>query len=1005
MRQTLFFLLIFFVHISNVHAQPGYSHPELDWYSIKTEHFEIHYHEGAERTARVTAQVAEDIYPPITELYDWQPDGTIHFIIKDHDDNSNGAAFYYDNKVEIWAPQMTFILRGTHNWLRNVITHEFAHMISLGAARKITRKVPALYFQWMHYEPERRPDVLYGYPNQLASYAVPMTIAPMWLAEGMAQFQAPDLDYDRWDTHRDMLIRTAVISDNLHTLAEMGVFGKNSIGNERTYNAGYALTRYIVSNWGEESLKKLTDNMRTPRRFMINGSIKDVTGLSADELYSQWKSSLEKYYRTRLATIDTHKVEGELIAEKGIGNIAPVWSPDGQYIAFCGSATSEYLTLTSLKLYDTKTKQTKTLKGGVNSRLAWSPDGKYLLYSKKKRTKHQSHFNDLFRIDVKNKKEKQLTKGLRVVDPSWSVDGELIVCVTQKDGTDNLLLLDKDGKKIRSLTQFTHGEGLYTPHFSPDGKKIVFAQAKKHGRDIKLLDLDSGALTPLIVGSHDARDPIFSPDGRRIFFAGDKTGIFNIYSVDLAGNDEKLWTNVTGGAFMPDVSKEDELLFSLFAQEGYKIAFIADPQAIDKSHAEYIDAAELAPELKNTFDPNRRVAERNYDDSLTPPVEKTPYEVRYGQFSFLPRVMVDSLRLKLGTYFYASDILDHISVLGGVAVNRLFDLDIFGLMEYRKLPPTMFVEFYYFTRNVQRRIAVIEDYPQEFPIDVHFRIVEGDVGGYYDLKENVRMRASFVHSRYTSKIGDFYFAPQGVQFRSPANTYFIGNHIRLQWDWDKVARGSTYSINPAAGRKIMLRYSYELNKFFEGYSTEDENILPQKEYANYNINKIELEWSEYIGMPWSKKHALTATFKGGYIDRPIDSFFYFFTGGLPGLRGYPYYAIEGRKMLFGRFTYRFPIFNRLQKQVLHVTTNKLYLSTFFEYGNAFDEDKVDFDKFKRVVGGGLRMQLFSFYGFPTAFQFDAAYGLDPTSVKYDNIEYKYGNEWRYYFTLLFDFIE
>ena len=388
-----------------------------------------------------------------------------------------------------------------------------------------------------------------------------------------------------------------------------------------------------------------------------------------------------------------------------------------------------------------------------------------------------------------------------------------------------------------------------------------------------------------------------------------------------------------------------------------------------------------------------------------PEVTSNPYQVRYGQFSFLPRVMVDSLRLKLGTYFYASDILDHISVLGGVAANRLLDLDIFGMMEYRKLPPTLFFEFYYFTRNVDRRIAVIEDYPQEFPIDVHFRIVEGDVGGYYDLKDDLRMRASFVHSRYTSKIGDFYFEPQGVQFRSPANTYFIGNHIRLQWDWDKVARGAYSSINPSAGRKIMLRYSYEFNQFFEGYSTEDENILPQKEYANYNVNKIELEWNEYMRMPWSKKHALTAQFKGGYIDRPIDSFFNFFAGGLPGLRGYPYYAIEGRKMMLGRFTYRFPIFSQLQKQLFHLTTDKLYLSTFFELGNAFDEDKVDVEQFKRVVGAGLRLQLFSFYGFPTAFAFDAAYGLDPIAVEYDDIAYDYGNEWRYYFTLLFDFMD
>ena len=62
---------------------------------------------------------------------------------------------------------------------------------------------------------------------------------------------------------------------------------------------------------------------------------------------------------------------------------------------------------------------------------------------------------------------------------------------------------------------------------------------------------------------------------------------------------------------------------------------------------------------------------------------------------------------------------------------------------------------------------------------------------------------------------------------------------------------------------------------------------------------------------------------------------------------------------------------------------------------------------KRCYGGGLRMQLFSFYGFPTAIAFDAAYSMD-TLVKEDknvNQKYDFGREWRYYFTLLFDFMD
>ena len=153
MKKTNIFIIILLANVLcaiNINAQfIEYNHPELNWHTIDTEHFQVHYHEGTERTARLTAKIIEEIYDPTVALYQYEPDGKIHFIIRDHDDFSNGITFYYDNKVEIWASPMDFILRGNHNWLRNVITHEFVHMISLGAARKVTRKIPAVYVQYM----------------------------------------------------------------------------------------------------------------------------------------------------------------------------------------------------------------------------------------------------------------------------------------------------------------------------------------------------------------------------------------------------------------------------------------------------------------------------------------------------------------------------------------------------------------------------------------------------------------------------------------------------------------------------------------------------------------------------------------------------------------------------------------------------------------------------------------------------------------------------------------
>ena len=75
------------------------NHSELIWKSIESEHFFVHFHNGTERTAKEVVNIAEFIYTPATELYNYQPKEKTHIINKDTDDFSNGSAFFFDNKT------------------------------------------------------------------------------------------------------------------------------------------------------------------------------------------------------------------------------------------------------------------------------------------------------------------------------------------------------------------------------------------------------------------------------------------------------------------------------------------------------------------------------------------------------------------------------------------------------------------------------------------------------------------------------------------------------------------------------------------------------------------------------------------------------------------------------------------------------------------------------------------------------------------------------------------
>jgi hypothetical protein len=168
MMKLLKIFSVILLFTTAVFAQFNEYEPDYEWLTIETKYVDVHYHPEAERTAKVVAKIANEIWEPITKFYHYEPD-RVHFVIKDIDDYANGATYFFDNKIEIWASSLDFDLRGSHNWLRNVISHEFTHMVQIQAGIKLTRNVPALYLQFLNYEDKRRPDILYGYPNFIAS--------------------------------------------------------------------------------------------------------------------------------------------------------------------------------------------------------------------------------------------------------------------------------------------------------------------------------------------------------------------------------------------------------------------------------------------------------------------------------------------------------------------------------------------------------------------------------------------------------------------------------------------------------------------------------------------------------------------------------------------------------------------------------------------------------------------------------------------------------------------
>jgi Tol biopolymer transport system component len=1038
MKFMKFFSLLLLIFTSSVLAQDEFYHPELTWRTIETDHFYVHYHSGTERTAQVVAKIAEDVYQPVTLLYHHEPDGKVSFIIKDYDDYSNGAAYFFDNKIEIWASSLDFDLRGTHNWLRNVVTHEFTHIVQIQTSLKFGRKIPAVYLQWLQYESERRTDVLYGYPNGIVSYPISGFVLPSWLAEGVAQYNRKELGYDKWDAHRDMILRMYALDNNMLTWNEMAVFGKTSLGNESSYNAGFAFVRYIGERFGDDKLEEISRNLSSFTAMTIDGAIEKATGKNGKDLYDEWREYLKKDYASRIAGVKEHAVTGEEIASVGFGNFYPTFSPDGKSIAYVSNKEADYFSLSSLYLYDVTSKKEKMLVPGVRSNISFSPDGKKIYYAKISRSNdHWSNLFDLYVYDIERDDEIRLTHGARANTPAISPDGSTIAYVVGTDGTINVFTMHTDGSNIRQMTHYMNGEQVYNPKWSPDGKNILFDYSIKDGRDIALVPADGGEVSFLLATTDDERNAVFTQDGTKLVFSSDRTGIFNLYQYDLATKETAQLTNVLGGAFMPTLNAAGELAYASYSSSGYKISLMKDIHSSQITTA-YVKAMPMnheSPELALKTDnihtePFDWKSLRSYDDTKLRQYTDTTYKNIATSLTIVPFLRIDNYNpknkgievLKLGLYAFSYDVLDRYGFFAGAAMNKKGERDLFFNFDYRaKIPglfqlglePTLSLEAYNITRKTDSFLSLISESRTQLydsiPVEITYNLLEFDVAFKQKIfTEALDMELRYAHSRYTASISAFTLPATGDRIQAFGELYFIGNDLSVTLRLDNSALSRTMEINPV-GRKVKIKYDYEFSSFnpTSEYELSSDGLLVPK-YQRPKFHRLEASWRESQRLPgW--KHTLSAQLRGGTIipteGDTVNHFFDFYIGGLAGMKGYPFYSLGGNEFTYANLTYRFPVLEHIDLRILQLYFDKLYAAFYGDVGAAWTGGGIKDQRFNRDAGMEIRLEAFSYYAFPTRIFFNATYGFDQFDRYVDNTKstVTYGKEWNFHFGILFGF--
>lgn len=217
----------------------------------------------------------------------------------------------------------------------------------------------------------------------------------------------------------------------------------------------------------------------------------------------------------------------------------PVWSPDGNRIAFVRRRGVEYREIFVMKADGSGQVRVMTNYQSLDIEPAWSPDGSKIAFTSSRDSYYDSGDRkvtvlNIYVLDTGTLQQVQLTDTQEWDSlPSWSPDGERIAFQSSRGGNNEIYGMASDGSGQANLTRNAASD--VNPAWSPDGSKIAFVSDRDGDEDIYIMDADGLNQVKLVDLSGEDKSPAWSPDGQYIAFHSDDDGDFEIYVVKIDG--------------------------------------------------------------------------------------------------------------------------------------------------------------------------------------------------------------------------------------------------------------------------------------------------------------------------------------------------------------------------------------------------------------------------------------------------------------------------------------
>jgi hypothetical protein len=899
--------------------------PYVRWYTITSPHFRVHFHAGLEPLAQKVAAVAEGVFLRVTPSLGYVPTSRTEIVLTDESESANGLASslpYPAILLYASAPDDMSSLGDYDDWVTELVTHEFTHIVQLGNVSGV-------------------PGVL---NTILGPTFAPNQDQPHWIIEGLAV--AMETEHTTGGrlrgTQFEMYLRTDVLAGRVPALDQISHARRAWPGGTLWYLYGSKFVGWIASIYGPDVFGAVaTDYGAQVVPWGINRAIRRATSRTYEELYAGFLLDLEQRYRAEAAAVRARGLRGgrRLTARGGVA-LGPRFLPRA-----CGAEERVSYVLHDLDApggvyavpLDGKPAagREERLARTTGRSHAWGPDCS-LYFDSVLPSVRRYAWNDLSRLppgqrspDGTENVRERLTTSRRARDIDVSSDGRFAVYVTNDRGTTTLrhAVLDAEHRLVgeRRLVPSARFEQAFTPRFSPDGRRVAYGTWTAGGnRDLRIVDVETGRLVELWRDRAIDQQPAWSPDGKTLYFSSDRSGIPNVYAYDVETGALAQVTNVLTGAYMPEPSPDGKrLVYVGYGPDGF------DLYELELDPERYLPAA---PPL-NDRSPAPEPPAGNYEVKpyrAFPTLLPRAYTVSYGGGTFGPVLRIATTGVDaIGRHAFAADA--SIQTRSG---------DVLGSLSYSygRLP-------FGFSTTLFRGAALRSDYR------------------YGDTARSVIEHQTGVTT------GVSYGIPGTFDGQGLALSYTLAH-----WEHERpidldVSPDAPLPVEPPSGTIGIVRVGYE---FSNASATPMAVSLERGIRVTVAADFADPAWGSedtltafsgavrgYFPMPWHDHHVLALALSGGASVGSYAREGLYATGGFADtsplsldasavrqsgfvIRGYEPGAFKGSSYNLANAEYRFPILYVDRG----VSTLPAFLSTvsgavFFDAGGAYHRMNLD----------------------------------------------------------------